>query len=685
MADGALETLSYQKNLDLGGSFADDVLTKPTEEFIPAAWLYLLRRLSDLISDEKHEVRNGAVHTALRILGNYGDDLSPNIWQLSLKAILFRMIALDVKAYEQICEPETKSYNAGESEKLKSKIGTTKILLADSSKLIADYLAPISRAPKFKLLWTHLMELFAKYLSFHLHELTGATFNALNVIMTKASQGTWLDSSSIQESASVWHENFPMAASKLQSGSNLEAYEAYVTSFKSIYKFRKASITTADTVEIVHNLESCIKESERPSYSSDLDSMTELHSRVISCVADLRTDMKGSTSIVLGMLARFVGLPLTVPEVHTQRAGLTYIALSKSSMELIQRHTQIDAPWQELLHSDSLQLTLANLEKIIQQKYQRTRQGRNPPLWKKATTTAIAVLEQALPRIFDHQLSESALRSYWFTTVGIGNSIIHANMPAGPVAEGEGKLSTTIVTEDERFDIAAFEMLKPLLVPALGNGSIPDSTRRAHARSLFTASLVHHSLPNPRDDASSNGVTEDDDLPLRLDAEPLANLYTIRPGRTYDPNPKLRQEMAYTCFRALLDLLRSRQHDGADINSSDTEMYVRLAQAAAPYVILRGALPLKTYAADQPLRGKMPMPSTQVRELVTVLRGLGRLRCEKKAIPATDAVQSSEGGQLVRLYPLVVKVAALKGAPREVKNEVEGWLARLAEELGVTT
>jgi hypothetical protein len=692
--EDALEKTTSLQDIDLGGSFSEMTESKSLSEYIPLAWMYLLVRLTDLIPDAKHEVRNGAVHTALRIFDNHGDDFSPSVWQLLFERIFLRMVGLDIKKYKELCHSVEDTFGEQESDVIKSKIGTSKILLADSSKLIADYLEPISKAQKFKQLWSLLMASFAQYLSFHLHELTGSVFMALNVIMTKAGQSKSLDASSIEKASAVWGQNFPRAESKLLVGTNLEAYEPYITSLKSIYQFRKHQVTTEETEQIVRNLERVVQESESPSYSSDLDSMTELHSRVIACAQELRTDMPGATSVVLGMLARFIGMPLMVPEqVPGQRGTLTYMALSKASMDLAQKLTIGDAPWEELLHSESMQLLLVNLEHSIQLKYNRTRQGRTPPLWKKATTTAIVLLERALPKMLDYKLPTAALRSYWDTTVGIGHNICHADIPS-PGHEGPSVVShasPVSIAEDEAFDIDALTRLNALLVPSLGHESIPDSTRRRHARSLFTASLIHHTPPkfSAADDQINGFENGDSEIPGRLDAEPLADLYTIRPGRTYDVLPRAREQMGYTCFRALLDLLRSRaavNTSSATIDDEKTEQHVRLARAAAPYVILRAALPLKTYAADQPLRGKMPMPIGQVKELVTILKELGELRCEKKAIPATEGVQSSEGGQLVRLYPLVVKAAGVStrgSTEKEVTVALQSWLGRLGGELGV--
>ena len=73
-------------------------------------------------------------------------------------------------------------------------------------------------------------------------------------------------------------------------------------------------------------------------------------------------------------------------------------------------------------------------------------------------------------------------------------------------------------------------------------------------------------------------------------------------------------------------------------------LHARLARTAAPFLILRAALTLRSYAADQPLRGRMPQPLSQRRELGRVLARLVALRCEPSAIPNTGA--GGGGGEI---------------------------------------
>jgi C-terminal region of Mon2 protein len=653
LSHDALERLASQDNLKLHELNEETFKSlQNSQDFTAVIWLYLLKRLTDLIPDPRHEVRNGAIQTILRIFDSHGDDLSPTMWQLCLDSILLLMITTDVNTYSNHLQSDDDISDDDEAEILKNKIGTTQVLLQGFSKLLADYLEPIHKAPGFSSFWASLTENLSKYLDYNLHDVTAAVYLAIDVILAKASKVPKFDSNAVETISSIWLSRVPASKSKLVSSSNIEAFEAYTISLGSIYRFRRDSITIEETAQIVNNLERCIRESESPSYTSDLDSLTALQSRVMRCLSMLRIDLDKATSLVLQVLGQFMSLPFQAAK-SEKKTGLTYIALSKAAMDLVQKIVHAESNWEDILSSNCLELILSNLEQTIGLKYLWQRQGRSPPLWRKAVTTSVIVLESAIPRLFKLEMSQSDMEQYWKSIVGIFHNIAHAERAQ------DFKLTDSAVAEDEVFDIEALEKLNDHVIPALGSSQISDQVRRTYCRSLLTASIIHTSEPEEMSD---------------LDTDPLGALYTIRFGRTFDPEPSERSDMAYFCFQALLALLQVQQSSPAQ---------VRLAKAAAPYVILRSALPLKAYIADQPLRGKLPVPESQAYELVTMLRELRTVKCEPTAIPPTEKGVGQEGGHLVRLFPLIVSAARITTGPGEVKEELSKWLESLGRELGL--
>ncbi|KAF2668027.1 endosomal peripheral membrane protein-like protein [Microthyrium microscopicum] len=617
-------------------------------------WLYLLKKLSDLVGDNRHEVRNTTVHTTIRIFDNHGDDLSPAVWKLCFYSVLFSMVSIDVEAYTTFQAADGWDQSEETVEALVAKISTSKVILESLSTLMASYLDKLLEIPDFPKIWDHFMDSLTDYLSHGLHELTASIFLTLETILSKASTSSFPESCTARV-FSIWENCVPpkSAPVALPQASNVPAFEAYAASLVTIYNLRRDKISSKDTTNIVKNLEFCLRESESPSYSSDLDSPTALQKKIIDAVRMLRLDLNGSTNDVVALLARFIGLPFEI-DAGEKQTGITFIALSKASMAVLEKLLKEPIAWSEILKSDTMYLLLHNLEKVIALKYHWSRQGRSPQFWRKATSASISILDSALPQMFAHQLEPTTLRKLWEPIVNIAHNIAHAEHL------DTATVSSTTISDDEAFDITSLRKITALITPAINSPVLHDTLRRTYTRSLFTASLIHDSDPY--------------DLP-DLSSEPLKDLYTIRYGRTFDAPPCPRQAMAYFCFHTLISLLAAQD--------SPTSQ-VKLAKAAAPYAILRAALPLRAYIADQPLRGQLPMSASLQRELVTMLRELGKLKCEEAAIPpvGTSPVAGS-GSHLVRLFPLVVKAAGVRSGPAEVKSELVRWMDTLGREMGL--
>jgi hypothetical protein len=279
-----------------------------------------------------------------------------------------------------------------------------------------------------------------------------------------------------------------------------------------------------------------------------------------------------------------------------------------------------------------------------------------------------------------------------------------------------------VVLEDQEFDIASFRKLRELIIPSLGSEAVPEQSRRAYAEGLFRTSIIHAPAPAEasiifRDhNANTTGVS---------DVLGLAELYKPRDGRTVDPSPAQRAKMSYVCLDELFSLVaahdeasaapmilvqpptpRHASHfptaittatkppsssaspngnnnntaagDGSRPQETAHALHVRLARTAALYLILRCALSLRAYVADQPLRGRMPQPLSQRRELARILSWLVALRSEPDAIPDTANVESEGRKHLLRLYPLLVDAARVAGRCGD-----EEVLGVLGEALGV--
>ncbi|KAF3893778.1 hypothetical protein GY631_3506 [Trichophyton interdigitale] len=264
--------------------------------------------------------------------------------------------------------------------------------------------------------------------------------------------------------------------------------------------------------------------------------------------------------------------------------------------------------------------TLERLTSPIFGKYKWLGKDSSPPLWQTATTASLDLIEIAVGYV-EAQYStcdRTITERFWASVV----EVVKAVVSCGEYADLN--LTPSTVLSDEQFDIAAFERLRGMVIPALGSSFVSPKIRRDFAFVLFNSSHVY---PPQRLDLPDNSAQK----------EPLRDLYKVRRGRTHGPQPTMRSKLSYVLVDTLFDLASVRNPAAGESQASSSNFvtpYISLAKSVSPYLILRCALPLKSYIADQPLLGLMPQPIISRKELMYLLTRLVDLKSEPTAIPA---------------------------------------------------
>jgi hypothetical protein len=619
------------------------VIAKNSQEGTTSTlWLQVLLHLSSITTDQRAEVRNSATQTIQRIFENYADQLSPDAWMLCLRVVLFGTVEANLAVQKDVREDSQSTADA-----IKGWNETTKTVLQSVTVLSTACIRKLGDASKFSDAWSGLLDLLQQYFHYGSHALGSFVFATITGVLSSLDSVQTLGLPSLLKTANVWKTYCDFSNEwKGKTEDNQEAFLAYADAFKVIYQLAGRSIDT-ELPSMLSNLEACVVGSDEVAYSSDLDNMTAVQTRVLECISLVNTETSGLPSYVTELLSRLAVLPYISLEQHPDKRGPTFVALSKASMAALQNIVIKHVEDAEIYTSGAFNTALKNLARPIQEKYSWQREGKPPTLWQKATTTVIAILESGLQQVQVHKLSGTPLKDVWNTLINIAHHITQARLsPTEPPPAS--------LLQDEDFDIRAFHQLRDLITVPLGSSTLQDSLRRTYTRNLFTSSLIHTPLHN--------------ELPS-LTHSPLDALYTMRLGQTVPLQSTQRVNMSYTCTTELFSLVTLR---------TSTPAQTALAQAAAPYVILRASLPLKTYIADHPLRGRMPVPRAQRREMLFMLAALRELQCEPRAIPDVAGVRSQYRRHLHRLYPLVVQ--AMRVAQGDA--EVYGGLAALAELVG---
>jgi len=567
-------------------------------------------------------------------------------------SVIFKMLV-------SIASQLTKTNAGGSVTEKKAWVETTVVVLNGVSKLLATYIHVLTGHESFSDCWRTLLNHFNTLLKLDHLEINSGVFEALREILTQVntpSEGSAkLSRASVDLVWELWSRGLPLPTSK---DNNQDCLLAYMSCFQELYRLMRDYADVERTQRILDLLRDAVQQAHIGSYSADIEYLTPLQANVLESLKLLRTGIKGVPAAIIVQMANFASLAFqNFSPNNPDKQQPTYVALSKESMLLLESLVASHAADPEIYEKGAIAASLSALSKPIVLKYGFTIKTKSTPPWQRATTTAIAILRATLPNLGVSHIPEDNLRSIWSSIIEIANGIISADCALAP--------SPSTILTDQDFDIASFLSLRSLIIPALGNPLIPDETRRSFTFSLFQTSLIHASAPGEIEGLLATLYT-----PHKF----FAALYTLPKGRTVDPPPSPRAKISYVALGQLVDLVSFTDSSAARI---------KLAQAAAPYFILRAGLTLRAYIADQPLRGLMPQPLSQRKELLWILKALVELRCEPAAIPDVAGVESEGRKHLCRLHPLLTKTGRVGRGDVEVLGWVERGLDAVGEEFGL--
>lgn len=571
------------------------------------------------------------------------------------------------------------------------------------SELLANYLDVLASNAVFSSLWEDLLEHFAAMLDFKALDVSTAVFGSLAGILSKSDgRSRWsFDKKAVDLSWRLWSRGIPAPPDALSTdkdkererGSaraedNQKCLVSWVNAFLEIERLMRAEMDLEKTQQAMGLLHGAIRGASPGGYANDIEYMTALQVQVLEVFKVVRTDIPGAAAAVIIQLASFVSMAFDVADTTPQRKR-TFVAMSKESMAILHHLVTLHADGQEIYASGAFAAALAALAKPITLKYQFPITTKSLQPWKAAVNATLAILETTLPHLKEKSVPRAAFQEAWGTIAEIANGIIGADLQHEQAPQDD-----RVVSADQQFDIDAFHRLRELIIPSLGSGAVTEKTRKAYVEGLFRVSILHP--PAPADAAliyrngseHTNGDSSAD----------LSSLYKPGRGRTIDPPPTKRANMSFVCLDELFSLMAA--HDDSynkpsivvlpptprlpppmtigpspssaassgPTDNSEHALHVRLAQTAAPFLILRCALTIRSYVSDQPLRGHMPQPLSQRRELSRILRCLVDLKSEPRAIPDLDGVDSEARKHLLRLYPLLIKASQVAGTAGDDKT-----------------
>lgn len=587
---------------------------------------------------------SGALHTLFRIFDTCGEKLSLPAWRMCYRVVLVEMLSIDKKTYETLENSQSPNLN---DETREGRNETAVIMVGGVSKLLTQNLESMVSSPNFSELWSQLLGYFGGLLSRKVLDISTAIFIGVTKILAEIEDIGKLDQSSTAKVWDLWKDGIPVShqdGSQRKKG-NQDSVVAYLELLHQLSRFIGGHGMELEQVRVVtERLHACVVHSDAAAYSTDIDRMAPVQKIALNSLKNIPTEIPGALYKLVDSISSFVILAY---EGGDETMSQSYVALSKAAMDML-RMCLVDHISNGKIREPTLVTkALDALKTPLRLKYQWRKEGKEPSPWKKATTISLTILEAIVPIL----KSAPEAPDFWNAVIEISSGITSADT--------DFCNNPTSIPQDQNFDIAAYTRLRALITPLLGISSVPEQSRRAYAASLFSNSIIH--TPHP------------DDL-ARPGQDLLQGLQSIHIGRTQDLPPTPRSELSYLLLNELFNLVSVRE---------STSEQLRLARTAAPFLILRAGITIKAYTHDQPLRGRMPQPWSQKKELLYMLRKLVELKSEPGAIPDAPGITSRKKKHLHRLYGLAVQATGIEDGDDEVKEALREFLKALGDDFGI--
>lgn len=586
---------------------------------------------------------SGVLHTIFRIFDASGNQLNPAAWQMCYRIIIFEMLHANELHYEANQPTNT---SQGDHVTLDRWTETAIIMVGGVSKLFTQTFAVMTAGGHFAETWSHLLKVLQALLDRGALDLSTAICQAITQILIRIEDFERIGKPSLALTWNIWKDSNPVSGldASLRNKDNQDCLIAYLEWLNQIYRLMGSGMLLEQVKDVVTCLRSVVIGSEGNVYRADLDTMTKVQKYVLDSLTKMPAESLEAFPEIIKSLVGFMCLAY---ESKSMKKSQTFVALSKSAMDLLLSGMSDFLRRGQSLNPDLVTQAIAALSVPIKLKYKWRLEGKEPKTWKKATMTALSILELCIPRL--ERLGDNA--AFWDAVIEVGEGVV--------AADCESCINRSDIPQDQNFDIEAYSRLRQFLTPGIGSNNIPNSIRLKYANLLFQHSIIH--TPHP------------DDLALP-GQDLLQGLQSIHIGRTQSLPPHPRSKLCYVLLDEIFHLV------GIDEKSVDR---LKFAQTVGPFLILRAGITLKAYMYDQPLRGRMPQPRSQKQELLLVLQRLQELKAEPRAIPDSSGIISEHKKHLHILYPLMIQAMDAAWRDEEVSMALRRILATVGQDFGL--
>jgi Dimerisation and cyclophilin-binding domain of Mon2/Guanine nucleotide exchange factor in Golgi transport N-terminal/C-terminal region of Mon2 protein len=651
--------------------------SKDPAHVVNSLWLVLLLRLNILTVDSRPEVRNGAIRVMLRILDASGPSLTPRGWHTCLSTILMRLLTYHGSLLSRIHQQHSEL----SPKNLDDCYASTVALLEGSINLLCHYIQTIGTDEHFPVFWGQFFDFLGSILPTSSLAVSSAAFHGVTSLFSALKKANHHDGQAAGPAFRLWIQCHPAdswnsfdgeADSANNHDSNQEAFTAHAETFLQINQaLPSVTLDQIVTKDIMQALRKTILRCVHTPYGSDILKMAPEQQHVIAILRLLSGTRTSMCTEYFNTLFDFIQVAFKEvvdlknypePDMSTKQGPVSrsgrrpsFVAFAAHCIDLLEGDVIRIVQHVSLMGmSPTIQSALNVLSDAIKAKYSAKGQRGDPLLWQKATASALAIVETigSLGLEKGYQQEVLALNEVYDSAT----EVVVGILGSGSLKNIDRIQDDVALVADEEHDMAAFRRLSVTLIAALTTAKDSNLATRqqkiSDTRRNFVIKLFH---------ASMIAVPQYADLPTGKDlsSSPLSSLVQIRPGTIKEIIYYIRSNIPYLALDTMFKLIAAFDGGKAQGVNGSTG-HIALARIAAPYVLLRAAHTFKSFIADQPLRGPMPMPPKLRTEMLYILRSCLELRSEDEAFVGKQDSQVTLGRDgrrhLRALYPLIMRM-----------------------------
>ncbi|AET39004.1 Mon2p Ecym_3526 [Eremothecium cymbalariae DBVPG len=608
---------------------------KSSEESFDTLWIYLLKALVMCTSDNRLEVKKGAIQTFFRIVDSYSSSFPP--WELISDKVMKPLLSL---------APTIKEYDS-----------YSDFLSVTLQGLIQLYSTHFSnfKNHNWDTEWSWLFEFMGRLQCSQSFEARFVVYRSLEELLILLDDIEDVPQTVVQSCYQIWStynviysELFP---SNEKKRNNIDCLEQLISCFTPMYKLlAKFDLITIEKIEeclTIFNIG--LRYPLLPEYVSDKKKPSSLQARVLSSVEQFKINQPAAIEILVWyQLSSIIVLPFETRQriekklseklsSSTKSRIPTFEAISyQASIILKERIENSENFSEEFLNRKYLLKTLKNLYGPVKNKSMVTANDKDVPLWVLSSRCFRNIFKFVFSLLKDSADKHPKDNASELLELYISTMI-------SPLE----RIDKQKDIQTEEFDITEYQSHRDLLLKYIDLPLLTVKHFQPYVSSLWSSSFYYESDEIEDHLIKTNATLQEITCQLaNFDFDGIV-------GSTQDSRLLSKFELTTICIDDLINFCKSAS-PGYDL----------LRTISVPFLVSRVAFVLRRYITEESLLNRAPLPKIKRLELVKILFGLNDVLEFHRQRGNTDEGKRS----LLLLYPLLLKTIPLSHKVDELQD-----------------